>query len=404
MVDKDKQATKDEIRQLDGILPEGIDRRKFLAGSVASLFGGLAGCAGGEGDQGGNATGQNQTTTDQQSDEEKIIKNTIFRNAWKAEPHYSVAYMAVQQGYWADENIAPPNVRAGFGSDDTAKRVGNGREMFGFASFGAQVPALGQGLDLKLFGTGRAMTQLALIYRKDRMNSGTDLANKTVITQDPYGRSIWPLFADTVDAPDSVKTKYAEEAAAAALLNKGEGDAVWGFFADLGSFEENVDAELGVEPLYNHLPIVGYPLITYGPWLEKSNNKEYTARLLEGYSHAGKWTVLHPEETVEIMKNEVNTALQATEDSVLMDTLKAGVGAVNLSEGVQNNGFAYLDQEVLATSLDSVGEALDVGNLPSAEEVGAWDIQEQAELAQFSSDEWNQVKEWAQPYTDLLLE
>lgn len=398
-----------QIRELDGIIPEGIDRRKFLTASLAAATGLVAGCTG--------DTPSTQTTSATEATEtnagdsattstgsETIVKNVVWRQPWKPNPSYSLAYAAQLNGFWEEEDISAPTVRKGFGSGDTVKRVMTGKENLGMASISPQITALSEGEGIKIYGIGKARAQYSLIYRKDRMDSGTDLADKTVLITSALSKQQWPLYESAVDVPESLNVKFSQEATSAALLAQGEVDATWTGIYSYADMQDVMPdgVELGVTPLYSLVPTYGFTLIANGEWMNESNNLEYATRVLEGYSNAAKWAFMHPEQTIEIMRSDVNQALQVTEKEVLIEQFKAGVIATNLTDGIRDNGLGYLNEEVLSSTIDLLSNAIGIESPPSIENVADFRPQENADLATFSSDEWSQVQEYAQPYTDMF--
>ncbi|UPM44338.1 ABC transporter substrate-binding protein [Halocatena salina] len=392
MRDGDSIARNEEIRKLDGILPENIDRRKFLLGTAATV-GGLAGCLGGS---------PAATKTDDLS-KDAIERDVTWRTPWKPNLSYSDAYIAKSKGQWIDANVKPPSVKQGNGSGDTAKRVANRKDVLGHGSITPQISGLAQGYDLKLYGTAKARIQHGLLYRTDVMNSPTDLANKRIIVVSGLAEQTWNIYANNVDPPSSVTVEYVDDSTAAAMLSEGRADGVWRGIYQVPSVRKLLpkNAKLGVEPLYNRIPSYGFTLIANGSWLEESNNLEYTTRVLEGYSSALKWIFLNPEETVTIMRNDVNQSLQLEDKENQLKTLKAGVIATNLSSPTKKNGLGYLDKDVLRNSFETLGQILDIDETPSVEAAADFRPRDNAELASFTADEWKQMEENAEPFSSM---
>lgn len=404
--------TRELERTLDGILPESVDRRKFIHSSVASVMGGmLAGCTGGSGDGdsasdggGGSTDSQSTPETGGQSTtqgEQMITRDVIWRQPWKATTNYSVAFLAANQGYFSDNNVSAPDVRAGNGSGDTARRVGTGKEMLGAGSITPVITGLAEGLDVRIYGTQKAKNGLALIYRKDLMDSPDEVGEASVAIQsDGLPRNTWPVYKDQANVPDTVDETFAADKAINALFTEGDVAAMWTPVGTVAELTQLVDADLGVDLLYTHLPAYGYVTYSYTDWL--ADNQEYVTRVLEAYSRAGKWVLLNPETATDVMRQEVNTNLQATDKAVELDKLRISVAFINMTDGVRNNGFGYLNMDALSNSLDQIGQALGVSGLPPAEEVAATSVVENAELAPFSSDEWSQLEEFTAEYGSMI--
>lgn len=392
----DSIAIDEEVRKLDGILPESLDRRTFLLGTASLTLGGLAGCLGNS-DAPANAAGTDELP------EDAIERDVAWRTPWKPNLSYPDAYIAEIEGHWKDAKIAPPSVEQGNGSGDTANRVANRKDVLGHGAITPQISGLAQGYDLKLYGTAKARIQHGLLYREDVMNSPTDLADKRIIVVSGLAEQTWDIYANNVDPPNSVSVEYVDDSTAAAMLSEGRADGVWRGVYQVPSVRKLLpdDAELGVEPLYNRVPTYGFTLIANGSWLEESNNLEYTTRVLEGYSSALKWIFLNPEETVDIMRSDVNESLQLEDKENQLETLKAGVIATNLSSTTKENGLGYLDEDVLQSSFETLGQILDVDKTPAVEAAADFRPQDNAELATFTSDEWKQMKEYAEPFSSM---
>lgn len=385
----DTPKAKPELRKLDGILPESMDRRKFLTGTVATTVGLLAGCTGGE----GNSQGTTTTSSD-----------VTWRTAWKATPNYVPSYIAQTNGFWKDQNITPPTPKAGNGSGDTARRIGTGQESLGMGSMIPVASGLAEDYNLSIYGTAKARSQVALLYRTDRLQGPKDIQGKNIVSASALNTQAWPIYASAVGHPD-VSIGSAEESAAAAQLVSGDVDAMFDTINDFGSLKSNVEAQSGAsvaaEPLYAQVSVIGYPLYVNNDWLAKDGNLEYTVRAMSGYSEAVKWTLLNPEEAIKIMQTDVNKALKTEKKDVLLSQMAAGVAATNLTDSILKNGVGYLEKSVLSSSLTELAKGLGVKET-SVKDAANFEIQKKAELATLSSDEQSQVREFAQPYIKLF--
>jgi ABC-type nitrate/sulfonate/bicarbonate transport system substrate-binding protein len=404
-------AEEDAEEKLDPFLPDNIDRRKFFQGAVGVFAGGLlAGCSGtNEGQE------ETQTSTEpsqeggeqtQSSSDDRIVKNVTFRTAWKANVNYSICRIAEGDGHWVESGITPPTVRDGNGSGDTMRRVGTGQEVFGMASITPQITGFSEDLDFKIVGTAKARTQYGLLYRKDRIDSptGEGLRGKRIILGSSLAEQQWPLYTTLADVPDDHEAPYVSIETAPSNLAKGDSDAIFTSLNIHPTIIESLpdDIEFGIKPMYHLLPLYGYTLFVNEPWLNESDeNLEYATRLLEGYSSAMKWVMLHPEETVEVMRQDVNPALQTGNKATQVEALKAGIAGTNLTEQTRENGLCSLDRDVLANSLERQANLLDVDQA-SVETAADFRLQENAELATFTDQEFNEVTEKIQPWYDVF--
>jgi ABC-type nitrate/sulfonate/bicarbonate transport system substrate-binding protein len=397
---------------VDDSLPESVDRRRFLAGTVATMGGlGLAGCTGGGGGGGGSGgsggsggdgssgSGDDGTQTSGGSGGSGGSR-PIWRYGWKAEPSYAIGFVAEQEGIWGEHLDTTPDVKEGFGSGDAAKRVGSGQEAMGMASIFPIITNFAEGGTYQVFGAGKARSQLGLIYNAEEIDGRDDLSGITLSRSSSAPQQLsWPYFRDGLGYSEGDMTvQGASESGAAAQLSQGQIDAVYDTITDWTAIRSKVDMEIGFIPLYTVVPIYGYNLFVNTSKVEDMGDG-YMADLMTAYSQAGKWVLLNPGEAVDIMRNEVNTDLQTVDRSSQMEGLAAGVIAVNATEDVKENGFGYLDTEVLSQTIEVIADGSDI-DAPSVDEIANTEIQEEADLATFSDSEWDQVLENGTPFTD----
>jgi len=411
----DDPTVKRELRDLEGIIPENTDRRRFLGTAMATMFGlGAAGCL--EGDVTPTATeasgdgGDGGSTPTQDSNGQDLVEanknSVVWRTAWKAESDYSMSYAASLRGFWADQNIRPvPVARKGFGSPDTARRVGTGKEYIGMGAVDPAIGGLIEGYELKIMGGSKTRNALAMIYRPDRLENALDVEGKTVAMWSAYVENSFQLLLEEAGVSQSdVDMMVGDKATSYAQLAQGEVDAIWGTLGNIPEAENAIqdnDFSLQADPFYNYLPLYGYLNYVNNTFLEE--NPEYVTRVLEGYSHALGWVILNPRKAVKMMRQDVNQALQTGNIDAQIEVVKVAVIATNLTKEAKENGLCYLSEDALQTTFDGLTEALDLGDQPPSTDDG-WTSQprDNADLRTFSSDEWKQAEETAKRYTQLF--
>lgn len=385
-------------RDIDGILPESVDRRKFLAATAGTVAAGLfAGCGG---DGGGDGT-----TTTTPSGPGSIIKNVTWRQPWKPEPTWGIAWIAEEEGYWTDQNISSPTVREGFGSPDTARRIGTGSNAMGHADIGASISGIAQGYDMNVFAVTRERSLLGLIYREDRLDAPDDLAGKNIGLASPFAEETWPVYPEATGADTTDTTaEFVSEDIAPGLLGEGDRDAIWGAMDLYGRYRDAVPESvgLGVAALNNYLTVYGYPAFVNATWVQESDNMEYLTRVLTGYSQAAKWCLLNPDESIDILVESVNESLGAQERSALEEQFQVLTAFCVSEETATGDGIGYFSEEGLQNTLDAVASlADDPGSVPSASEMMLTEPLENAELATLSSSEYGQLVDYAGQFGDF---
>ena len=395
-----------ETRRLDGILPEDVDRRKFLSTVAGGLLMGAAGCIGNDAPA-ADATASDspgQTSGGNASGGDRIFADAKFRGPWKAEPDWLVQYVAKEEDFWQDRNIVPPEVARGYGSSDTSKRVGTGKLEFGNSSAVAQAAMLAEldGAPYSVVGTDKPRSQVGLFYKADGPISGPeDLSGETVaLTNNPFIVRAWKAYQSLSGAPSDVETQQGTEATQLSSLKQDEVAAVIQTVGDIPDYNAAMDSEVQFDPLYKYKPVYGYTIIANDQFVEE--NPEYSAKILEGYSHAHKWTLLNVEEALKILREDVNPSLKVQKLETQRNALRISLVATSLTEGYKNNGAAYLNEEVTKNTFDAFNEVIESDVPTSMDEIANTDLQENAELAEFSSDEWSQLEEFAGDATEYF--
>ncbi|MFB6188170.1 MAG: ABC transporter substrate-binding protein [Halobacteriaceae archaeon] len=327
------------VKELDQVLPNGIDRRRFLEGSVTGMLLSVAGCTG----LGGG--GGNQNTT-----QNLIGPKLDFRLPVNPSPNYVPPFAAKARGYWEEAGITPPNIQGGNGSADTAKRIANGVNKIGHSAATPQVAGLArQDYNILQFGTAKAMTQAGLFYRKKAISNPYDpsqLRGKTLTATDGLDKQMWQLFLSGIGASKDIEIQYVDTSAAASLLKKGELDGIWDSIDDFAALDAQLDSvDLGFAPLWNVEPLGGYYLIVHSKWYNENNRKEYITKLLEGYSKAGHWCLTNREAAMDLLTNQV-PELKTLGKQELIRSMAAGLAATNHTKGVKENGFGYLNPQI----------------------------------------------------------
>lgn len=418
--DDESEEVASGLRAIEGVLPERLDRRRFLETAVTGTMLGIAGCTGGGGDgeqlQGGNGSGGNGGgggnsgggssggSNNSSGGQSSLLGNEMpFRLPVEPGPNYVTAYAANYEGFWKDAGIVPPVPEGGNGSGDTAKRIATNVNHVGHSAVTPQVAGLArQNFNILQFGTAKARTQAGLIHRKDAISdpySPEAIRGANVAAADGLDKQMWQLYLDGIGA-ENIEISYIDTSAAATLLQKGKIDAIWDSINDFAELQEQLDAELGFGSMYNVHPLAGYYLIVNSNWYNNNNMTDWTRRLMEGYSAAGHWALTNREAAMDILTNQV-PELKTLGTDRLLRALAAGVAATNLTPGVKKNGFGYLDPEIQKSTFQTISQIIDV-ETPSADKIRLTDVTEQVELTKFSNSEWSDLQSFAEPFGSLF--
>jgi len=369
------------VTELDGVLPGEIDRRKFLRGAAAATSAMLVP---------GAAAAQGQD-------------EVVFTTPWKKEPSWGHAHVAAGRGYWEDAGVPNVNTTRGNGSDTESQQIGTGNKEMGITSLTTALNFIPptedtEALDMRMVALARGRPLLSLIWRKDQMESRSDVAGKTVLLASGFAAASWPVYPELagVDAEQVTTQESTEEVGPAKLANN-EVQAVWGSIDLLPAYEEAVDAELGVTPMTAFGPFYGFPLWVNGNWFDdREDNVEFVSNVITGYFEALKWGLLNQEAYLNYLQEEVNPNLRTwTQDELV------GQHSVNAAQAVtlemKDEGLGYFTEDGVQFSVDNAGPAL-VDNpegIPPVSDLVDRRAWERSEKVTFSDSEWDTLAETA---------
>lgn len=389
----DNPDPESSAEKLDQVLPDSLDRRTFIASAVSASAAGLAGCAG---DSSGSGTPSGDV----------ISRDIVWRADWTVAVNNVVTIMAEHEGFLEDYGASISEAERGFGSGDTTRRIGTAQdnERLGKANFVPVMNGIDAGQDVKIIGTDRPRSALGLIYEQGHIDDPTSMSGKDIAVASSLETTyaMWEVATD-IGSPDNLDNnlQVVEESAHPASLESGDIDASWHTTDTFADYDATTDINLVFEPLYAQFPTVEDVLITNGEWLQQEGNAEFVSRCLTAHSHCAKFIMMNPEEAVDILRDDLNPDLQLTEREVLVTGMKTGLMSLALRDEVKNQGYNFLSEDVVGTSMDNVAEAYDL-DLPDYEEVAATEVHEQADLATYTDDEWSQIEEYVGEWTDLL--
>lgn len=406
--DDRNQERKQQIRELDGILPESLNRRAFFKATGVTLVGGMfAGCSsdgGGstatEASTGNTASESSSGTTSGGGEDIMAKRNITWRQPWKTEPGYAPAYIADISGYWLDAGVSPPTVLEGYGSPDTARRIGTGQEQMGHASISSVIPGFAEDYELTFVGLAKQRSFLGIVYRTDSVDDPKALEGKRVGLDSGLGQSTWPLWVNLNGMDDSqIDTQGGEGEVLFNQMAQGNLDALWTSLDEIPAIRATMPegVEVGHHALYSELQVPGYPIFVNTTWYQETpDGVEYMSRVLEGYSHALKWWMLNPEEMIDLMLEQINPSLQTTGREELLDLQRFNL-ANTVSEQAFEEGLGFISEEIVDNSLNELGPNLvdDESVIPDVENVLDLEPLDNADLATLTADEQEQVIEFA---------
>lgn len=391
------------LHDLDGVLPGDIDRRQFMYGTLGAIGSSMfAGCLGGGGGGDGDGDTATPTPTEASPDEGMGFSSDMeatFTTPWKKEPTWGYAHVAELEGYWEDAGV--PNVKGvkGNGSDDESRNIGTGEKEMGITSFTTAISQIPGGedtenLDLKMVALARGHPLLAFWYRKDMMDSKTDLEGKDILLATGFAEATWPVYLQLAGNPQDVTLNPIQEGSGPALVQKGEFQGVWGSIDTVPQYQDQVDAEIEVVPLSSFGPFYGFATWVNGSWYENEASPEYVSAVLTGYFKALKWGMINQEAYLDLLVEEIQPNLAAQDRSDLVSQHAVAISHT-VTDEMKDKGLGYFTEEGAKFGLDNAGPALldDPSILPSAGDLVITEPWENSEKQTFSDDEWATLEE-----------
>lgn len=332
-----------------GMTPSRARTRPFRAASLSLvLVFALAAC-GSQGDAGPTSEQGNGQAVDQVS----------FLLDFIPKGQTSPFLLALDKGFWAKRGLSV-QVSRGYGSSDTAVRVGAGEAQFGFAGVSATMNAISEGLPLiEVAAIAHTLPTATYALPEAGVVEHADLAGKTIVTN-PVGENLAVFTAycaaTDLDCERDVEWLYSEQAGLA-QLTAGQGDIILTWITDLGEWWLQ---EPPLEPtniwLGRDLGIYGNGIIANSELVEEDPDlvRRFVEGALEGYQYILQGGESAQREAIAALFKyypELKDAENAEE--LHLANLKLFLSLM-LAPEVEETGIGYFETEKTKRTLDFV--------------------------------------------------
>jgi NitT/TauT family transport system substrate-binding protein len=215
---------------------------------------------------------------------------------WVIAGQHSPFYVAVDKGFYAEQNLAV-TISRGYGSGDTVKRIAAKQGTFGFADSGALIAARANDeVKVKALAAIYGEPGAAILYNaKKGIAKPKDLEGVTIAGGAGSATPrLFPAFAkaNNLDA-SKVKWTFVEPASVNSLFATGRVDAVGLFVLEAPILrnltKDNKDIEVGVMRYADHgLKFYGNVLIAQEDTIRTSPDltRRFVAATIKGFDHA----------------------------------------------------------------------------------------------------------------------
>ena len=286
-------------------------------------------------------------------------EKVVFRLNWipEGEGDHAMFYVALDRGYYRDLGL-DVEIQRGAGSGDTVNRVVAGSVDIGYADTPSILTGVGQGASLKVVGMLYQTTPLTLWTRKDTgITSIRQLAGRTIGA--PAGdahRVFFPALAKA-NGLDPASVQWVNMAPGAKIqsLAAGRIDATVYFLDGLPLFYEALGKE---NTVYFHWPKHGVNPYGNAFFLREETlraRRDMVARFLDATYKGLQWTILNPDEAVQIVARYVPAARPA----LLKEMLNVELDLM-YSEEVRLHGLGWIDAARMAYTVALVQQYIDL--------------------------------------------
>jgi len=293
-----------------------------------------------------------------------------FSLDWRFEGPSAIVLLTAAKGYFKQEGL-DVTIDTAPGSSAAVQRLASGAYDIGFADLSAMVEYLSKNpTSPKLQAVYVLLEQTpaaAFALKKSGIKTPADLAGKTIGAPIfDAGRKAWPLFvkAQNIDT-SKITWKTVDPALREALLQKGELDAITGFYytsllslnargvkdADVVIFKY---ADYGVK-LYGNMVIATPKLI--------NENPQALTKFLKALNHGIKDTIANPDAAIEYVKQRdplIDVAIETKRLQYFLDYFLATPGA-------KANGLGGVEIPRLAANVHQISTAFELTNPVSAD-------------------------------------
>ena len=274
---------------------------------------------------------------------------------WIPEGEVAFMYVAQKKGFWGKRGLSVTITR-GHGSGEAAKTVGLGQYDFGQADMGVMMNSVGKGLKLVSIGAVNHKSPLCIVSRKELgVKSPKDLEGKKLGQAPGSGDAVlWPAFAaiNKIDVKKVNIVNVAGDVLTQSFLNKSV-DAFGSFYQSSAPYlwADKVDFNIMLYSDYG-MNLYGLTFMTQPDRIK--GKKEEVRNFVEAVMEGLKFSYLNPEESLDIFLSSVPETGKSPRDREIAGHSLAINTALGLVDYVQQNGLGWHQQQIVASTQDTV--------------------------------------------------
>jgi NitT/TauT family transport system substrate-binding protein len=329
-----------------------------------------------------------------------------IRQDWIHGGHHAAMWVALDKGWYAEKSLSVSIVR-GFGSADTAKLIGIGKEPIGQCDAGAIILAQLKGTPQRIVGSYIPIAPYCFVSPIEKgIKTPKDLEGKTIAVSAASGEyTVWPAFVKKTGVKDSAITL---NTVSVDMLNTqlltGKVDAVMTYAISGVALAKVNNLPINVLMFKNHgVDMYSNSLTVYTPWLEEKGNDDLLRRFLEATYRGLKYALLNPQEAMAIVaKRNPDSIIGEKEARYQLERLRIWA-ACNITEENKSVGLGSISEPKMKYTNDVVTEYMHKGSEPKLTLDKIYTTRYLPEpMIKLSTAEWQKVNELYQDYVKLL--
>ena len=329
-----------------------------------------------------------------------------IRQDWIHGGHHAAMWVALDKGWYTEKGLAVTIVR-GFGSADTAKLIGIGKEPLGQCDAGAVILAQLKGTPQRIVGSYIPIAPYCFVSPVEKnIKMPKDLEGKTIAVSAASGEyTVWPAFVKKTGIKESAITL---NTVSVDMLNTqllaGKVDAVMTYAISGVALARINNLPINVLMFKNHgVDLYSNSITVYLPWLEEKGNDELLRRFLEATYRGLKYALLNPQEAMNIVaKRNPDSIIGEKEARYQLERLRLWA-ACNITEENKSFGLGYVSEAKMKYTNDVVTEYMHKGSEPKLSLDKIYTNKYLPEpLVKLTPAEWQKVVELYQDYVKLL--
>lgn len=295
------------------------------------------------------AQGANES---QNKEAQKGVEKFDLLLNWTIAADHAPYYVGIKNG-WYEEAGIDLNVIIGQGSGYSAQMVDAGKCDVAICDAPVAFKFRNQGAEVKLIGIIFDKHPNSMYYYLDTgMKSPADVAGKTVAVPPTDGHKVmWPAFASMIGVdPSSVEFVNIDSTAKVSALASRNADVVFELLTGYPNFEAAMDTSLIGNFLWADYGFECYAHSYIASDKTCKEKGDLLAKFLDVTYRAWEWTIMHPEEAIDILAEYQPINKEALVKSLYIEQ------SFILTQRYKDHGIGWIDPEGVKATYNLVND------------------------------------------------